>query len=290
MSKSLLAASLVLAMNLFGQFSPLRGSLQVKGEVRHNASASVNELGVELYDRGQHQVIEREHVMNDGSFEFRDVAPGSYEVRLVNRYGDGIRTEYVTVNQGGESVVFQMVESGAKAVSGPVDVSQLKHQVNRKALREFQIAARSIASGNPAASVPHLEKSIQADPDFAGSHHQLGVALMAQREPEKALAEFKKATVLDPALAVGHANLAIVLMTLHRAAEAELAARRAVQLEPSMVKAHFVLALSLLRQQKIDKEALGHLRLAYDDFPQARELGAKLETQLTATKKPLSEP
>jgi hypothetical protein len=49
-----------------------------------------------------------------------------------------------------------------------------------------------------------------------------------------------------------------------------------------MVKAHFVLALSLMRQQHYDKEVLGHLRLAYDAFPQARDLGSKLEARLTA--------
>lgn len=282
MSKYLLAASLVLAINLFGQIGQLRGNLQVKGEVRHNPLASVNELGVELYDRGQHQIIEREHVMNDGSFEFRNINPGSYEVRLVNRYGDGIKTEFVNVNQGSESVVFQMGDSGNKVVTGAVDVSQLKHEVNRKALREYRLAAKAIATGDPAASVPHLLKSIEADPQFAGSHHQLGVALMAEGKSEEALAEFEKATTLDPALAVGHANLAIVLMTLNRSGEAEVAARRAVQLEPSMVKAHFVLALSLMRQQHYDREVLGHLRLAYDEFPQARDLGSKLEARLTA--------
>jgi hypothetical protein len=38
---------------------------------------------VELHDRQQPQAVERVPVMNDGSFEFRNVATGNYEVRLL---------------------------------------------------------------------------------------------------------------------------------------------------------------------------------------------------------------
>jgi tetratricopeptide (TPR) repeat protein len=276
--KYLLAASLVLAMNLFSQ---LRGNLHVTGEVQHEPSVTVDELIVELHDQ-QHQVIDRAFVMNDGRFEFRNVASGNYEVRLVNRYGDGIRSEYVNLNQGSESVIFRIAEEAKKPASGGVAVSQLQHHVNRKALHEFNLANKAIGAGNVGDSVPHLVKSIAADPEFAGAHHQLGVALMAQGQPDEARAEFEKAVALDPALAVGHSNLAIVMMSLSRFGEAETEARRAIQLEPNMVKAHFVLALSLLRQQKPGKEALNHLRRAYEEYPQARTIGSKLAAQLAA--------
>jgi tetratricopeptide (TPR) repeat protein len=278
--KYFLAASLALAMNLFSQ---LRGNLHVTGEVQHDPSAIVNELTVELYDQQQHQIIDRAFVMSDGRFEFRNVAAGNYEVRLVNRYGEGIKSEYVSLNQGTESVIFRIAEDAKKPVSGTVAVSQLEHHVNRKALHEFQLATKALENGNAAGSVPHLEKSIAADPQFAGAHHQLGVALMAQGQPDEARAEFEKAVALDPALAVGHTNLAIVMMSLRRFGDAENEARRAIQLEPNMVKAHFVLALSLLRQQKLGKEALNHLRRAYEEYPQARTIGSKLAAQLAAT-------
>jgi tetratricopeptide (TPR) repeat protein len=185
-------------------------------------------------------------------------------------------------------VTFRIDTPTQKPVSGAVAISQLEHHVNRKALREYRLAAKSFAKGDAAASVPHLEKSIEADPEFAAAHHQLGVALSAQAEPERAASEFQKSIALDPALAIGHSNLAIVLMKLNRFGEEEKEARRALQLEPnllepSLVKAHFVLALSLLCQQKYGKEALNHLRLACEEFPQARAMGSKLEAQLAAT-------
>jgi tetratricopeptide (TPR) repeat protein len=278
--KCLLAASLALAMNLSGQ---LRGNLHITGEVQHDLSTTVNDLSVELHDSQQHQVIDRAFVMDDGHFEFRNVAAGTYEVRLVNRYGNGLQSEYLNLSPGSESVTFRITDRAAKPVTGAVAITQLEHHVSRKALREYRLATKAMVSGDVAASVPHLEKSIEADPQFAGAHHQLGVALMAQGAPEQALAEFHRATELDPALAIGHSNQAIILMKLNRFGEAETEARRAIQLAPNVMKAHYVLAISLLRQKKYYREALNHLRLSYEEFPQARAMGSKLEAQLAGT-------
>lgn len=287
MPKYLLAASLALAMNTFaqiGQFGMSRGMIHVTGEVRHDPSTALGEFAVELYDSGQHQVIDRAHVSNDGSFEFRGISAGNYEVRLVSRYGNTIRTEYVQLNQATESVVISMSQPQKTLPAGTVDVSQLAHRVNKKAMSEYRLAAKAMSGGDTAGSVPHLRKSIEADPEFAGAHHQLGVALMAMDQPEKARAELQAALSLEPALALGYMNLAIVDLKLNQAGESELAARRAVKLDPTVAKAHFVLALSLIQQRKYGQETLDNLRAAADEFPQARDISSRLRAQLQAVK------
>lgn len=274
MRKYLLPAAIAVTMNMFGQ---LPGDLHITGEIQHDSSTDVTQLWVELHNTQQPEALQRAPVMYDGNFEFHNVPSGNYELRLLSRYGDPIRSEYVSLNRGQQSVMFRLQTATRKPPAGAVSVSQLQHQVNRKAIREYRLGVRSAAKGDAVAAMRQLRSSVDADPEFVAAHHQLGVALVSQGELEQALAEFRKSVALDPALAIGYSNLAIVLLKLQRFAEAEKESRRALQLEPDMVKAHYILAFSLLYQRKDSKEALNHLRLTYGEFPQARAMGSQIE-------------
>jgi tetratricopeptide (TPR) repeat protein len=255
----------------------LHNSFSVRGEVQHDPGQRVDDLYVELYEQDRHMLVEKVAVSFDGQFEIRQASAGNYEIRLVDRLGNAIRSEYTRLNGDGQPLTFRFTRERPKVPGGPVSLSALRHGENRKAMREFHLAAKATAKGDIASSVTHLNKSIVLDPDYAPAHNQLGLIFATLGDQENSLLEFKKTVALDSSLVIPHGNLAIALFRTDRLGEAEAEARKAIQLDSNYAKGHYVLALCLLRQHKYGKETLAQLRQASEAFPQARVLVEKLE-------------
>ena len=222
----------------------MRGGFAVRSEVEHDPGDRVDDLYVELYEQDRHMLVEKVAVAFDGSFELRQAAVGNYEVRLVDRSGNALRTEYTSLN-GGQPLTFRFNAERRKMPGGSVSLSALKHRENRKAMGEFQRAVKDNAAGDAQSSLTHLQKSIALDPSYAPAHNQLGLIAATRGDAQGALQEFEKAVMLDPALPIPHCNLAIALLRAGRPSEAEAEARKAIQLDPNYVKAHSVLTLCL---------------------------------------------
>jgi Tfp pilus assembly protein PilF len=56
-----------------------------------------------------------------------------------------------------------------------------------------------------------LEQAVQADPDHARSHLNLGMALQLEQRPEEAITVLRRAVSLDPQLGEAWNNLGFVL-------------------------------------------------------------------------------
>lgn len=275
----LLAIVLLGISCVFGQVP--RG-FPVRGEVEHNPGYRVDDLRVELIEQDRHMLVEKAAVAFDGTFELRQATAGNYEIRLVDRFGNGIRSEYTSLNAASPAVTFRLTDERPKAVGGAVSISSLKHRENKKAMREFHLAVKANASGDAQSCVTHLNESIALDPDYAPAHNQLGLIFATRGDEKSALLEFEKAVQLDAGLVIPHTNLGIALLRAGRPADAETEARKAIQLDSTYAKAHWVLALCLICQHKQGNEALAQLRQSSEAFPQARELVEKLEAQLAA--------
>ena len=221
-----------------------RSGFAVRGEVEHDPSTRVDDLYVELYEQDRHMLVEKVAVAFDGSFELRQATLGNCEVRLVDRAGNAIRTEYASLNPG-QPLMFRFTPERRKMPGGPVSLSTLKRHENRKAMREFERAVKEHAAGDVESSLAHLQKSVALDPSFAPAHNQLGLIAATRGDAEGALLQFQEAVKLDATLPIPHCNLAIALLRAGRSREAEVEARQAVQLDPNYVKARTVLALCL---------------------------------------------
>ncbi len=277
MRANLLVASLALPALCLCQS---QGGFYLRGEVQHDPTDRVDDLSVELYDPTRHSPPERTYVMHDGGFEFRQVAPGNYEIRLVDRSGTILRSLYSSLNPGLAAVTFNIAHDRPKPVAGGVSVSQLAHRENRKAMNEYRAAVKALSHQDLETAMPHLEKSIALDPGFGPAHHRLALAYISRGDSAKALAEFEKTVACDPSLVAGHSNLAMALLQVGRAPEAEAEARKAIQLDPSYLKGRYVLGLSLVRQQKLGAETLTNLRESAPEFPQAQQLVDRLTSKV----------
>ena len=264
---------------VFAQFDP---NMTFRGEIIQSAAIPSNDLMVEVVDQSTHLIVERTFVNSDGSFEFRQLHSGSYEVRVLNGQSDLLHSEYTVVNQGTGRLTIRLPELLHSKPGGVVALASLVHRVDRKAAKDLEKAQRNFLHGDLQGAVEEARKALQRDPTYAAAHNQLGGYYVALHQPANALSEFQRTVALDPAMPIGHSNLSLLLIMLDRPTEAEAEARRALQLNPALGKAHYILGISLLRQKKFTLEALSHLRQASADFPPARQITSELEKRLAA--------
>ena len=249
----------------------------VKGEILHDGAAFPSGLMVELRNLSHAQPPERVPVMHDGSFEFRQLEIGQYDVKVTNSRGDVIQEDFIGIRQG-ERLVLRLRERGPglPAGSGAISVRQLLHPVPSKAAKELLRAQEASRTGDAKRSIEHLEKALRIDPDYMEAHNNLGVSYMGLNQYNKAAAEFQKTVDLDQGSAKGYLNLGLALLALRRYPEAETAARRAVELEPNSIPAHYAVGQILVRQEKNTPEALENLQSAVEQYPLARLLVAHI--------------
>ena len=118
-------------------------------------------------------------------------------------------------------------------------------------------------------AIPHLERAIHIDPNFAAAYALLGEAWglqgvwggMSNRQTSAiALQYSQKAVSLDPASSEAFASLGHSLMQSHRWNEGEVALRRAVALDPNNPYALQYLAQVLVQKGRVDES----VRISHD--------------------------
>jgi len=156
----------------------------------------------------------------------------------------------------------------------------LERRINPEAYDEY-LRARYILhkeTEHARKAVPHLERAIQLDPDFAAAYAALGEAWgmdgvwghdgTPRQAYAKALDYSQKAVSLDPASAETYASLGHSLMQNRRWKDAETALRRALQLDPNNLEAIEYLTLLLSQKDRLP-EALKVIREAAANNPVA---------------------
>lgn len=139
----------------------------------------------------------------------------------------------------------------------------LERRINPEAFDEY-LRARYILhkeTEHARKAIPHLERAIQLDPNFAAAYAALGEAWgmegvwgpdsSAREVYPKALDYSQKAVSLDPASAEAYASLGHSLMQNRRWKDAETALRRAIQLDPNNLEAIEYLTLLLAQKDRL---------------------------------------
>lgn len=244
----------------------------IRGEISADQSGSLDGLNVEILDQGR--PVEKAAVRPDGSFEFRGIPEGSYQIRVVTLYGDVVRREFVYI---GEHTGLLMLKLPGKKeqqpVTGTVSMKELRNPVPGKARKELLRADAAYSAGKVEESIERLQKAIRLHPDYLEAHNNLGVRYMRLRDFQRAAEEFRRATEIDPASALSQANLSLALATLRKYAEAEQAARRALATDPGFMPANYALGLSLAGQNNCALEGVESMIKVSGKYPKAR-LGA----------------
>ncbi len=126
------------------------------------------------------------------------------------------------------------------------------------------------------------QKSVEAVPDNARGHNNVGLALKSQRRLDEAVAAYRRALDFQPDYVDAHNNLGIVMAMKGRLDEAIGHCEKAVTLEPAYAKAYNNLGIIRAMQGRFD-EAVEYCREAIrirPDYPQAHNnLGNALGSQ-----------
>lgn len=139
----------------------------------------------------------------------------------------------------------------------------LESRINPEAYDEylrgrFLLRQESGAENNKA--IPHLERAIQLDPNFAAAYAALGEAWClpwGKKNPRetyaKGLEYSQQAVRLDPNSSEAYASLGHSLMQNHRWKEGEVALRRAIELDTNNPYAVEYLAILLAEKGRVDE-------------------------------------
>jgi Tfp pilus assembly protein PilF len=157
-----------------------------------------------------------------------------------------------------------------------ISIEQLSHRVPASAAREYAASVKALGTGDIRQSIEHCRKAMEADPDNASAHNDLGVLYVDGGQPEEALKEFRHAIALQPRLTVALVNASFASLTMGRFQEAELFARGALETSGSDRHAHLMLGWSLVSQYRFTDAALDSLHIAEREFPEARLAAADL--------------
>jgi tetratricopeptide (TPR) repeat protein len=103
------------------------------------------------------------------------------------------------------------------------------------------------------AAISIHRRRIDANPNSAEAHRQLGEILILQGRDDEALAELLVATWLDPKDARAHAAAGQVYARMTRSADAVDALARALALDPRLREARYTLGTMLMRVGKADE-------------------------------------
>ena len=255
------------------QVTPVQAGVVVQGEISaNNSSLSSWTVALIPLSRGKTQ---RTAPRPDGSFEFRDVTAGIYELRVDNGQGRTQYSQIVSLSRAEEMLSIRIpVEDPAPFKSQLVSVQQLQHKVPREARLEFRRGSAALKKRQLNAAVDHLKAAVAVDPADADAHNDLGVAYIRLREYEKGAEQFQEAIALDPTHQLANDNLCIALVKMGRYAEAGYAADRILRRGYASSVAHYAAAASLVAAGGGELEALNHLRRAEEDIPKAHLVAA----------------
>jgi Tfp pilus assembly protein PilF len=166
------------------------------------------------------------------------------------------------------TVVFLLC--AGPGVTQTISIEQLSHRVPASAAREYAASVKALETGDIRRSIEHCQKAIEADPDNASAHNDLGVLYLDSGRPEEALSEFRRAIALQPRLTAALVNASFASLTLGHSQDAETFARGALGISGSDHHAHLLLGWSLVSQFRFTSAALDSLRIAEREFPEAR--------------------
>jgi tetratricopeptide (TPR) repeat protein len=233
---------------------------------------------VEVRDLGNHMTQQRESVATDGSFQFRDLACGSYEIRVVTALNsETLVQELIDVNPMGGQVVLHMPRTETtRPVSGVVSVRDLQSRVPKKAFRAFVKAQHYAETNKPDEAIGQLRQAIALDPNWRDAHVNLGAELMKVGHYEEGLEELQEAIRIGPPTAMMYTDYAAVLATVRRPADGEKAVREALRLDASFRRAHYLLGHMLAMQSGRENEALDHLRAGATEVPAAHIVASQV--------------
>jgi Tfp pilus assembly protein PilF len=196
----------------------------------------------------------------EGTFAFENLLPGQYLLTLEREEEATIGRPVEIKSYPAPKIVFLEITLNKESASvreivtdaSNHEFSALKaapSHVSRKALREFEKAAKESASGSPAKAIVHLRRAIREQPDYFEAHNNLGVQYQKLRQWDQAIQSYRRAIELQPRSAKAHVNLAAVFLEQGQIQSAMDSLEAARKTEPGSAYVHLALGEFYFRKQ-----------------------------------------
>ena len=204
----------------------------------------------------------------DGRFRFHKLLPGTYTVAVFSAgRGEVRRTVEVGPSTGGSGRRVSIEIDLAPGDFAPPEPER-QHTVSARALaipgraqRDYDEAHKALSRRDTAAAVSHLERAVEAAPQFAAAWNELGTIAYQTQNFSRAEECFLQALDQDPHAFEPLVNLGGVEVTLHKTERALDYNIQAVLARPNDALAHSQLGMAYFQAGNNDL-ALQHLDVA----------------------------
>jgi tetratricopeptide (TPR) repeat protein len=243
----------------------------VKGTVIADESFGGIHLVVTLTDSVYRRETARSYLGTDGSFEFRDVATGTYTLEIGIEGGNAIQQQVVNIEGTGAQLEVRLTGPLKKPFgAGTVSVRQLQHPLSSKAKKIFDTAKKASDRGEYLHEIEILRSALNDPSAVPYARMNIGVAYMKAGQPASAVPELQEAVRLMPENPSAHTNLAYALLLSKHVDASEVECRKALQLDRNNAKARWVMGSVLLSKGSHEQEAVEDLHFASREIPTAR--------------------
>lgn len=210
-----------------------------------------------------------------GNFNSSSLPRGLYQIRVSAPSGPVFYKETRTLNGAHDAIVVS-VPQPPSALSGTntVSVATLKREPARKARVELNAAWKATQNGNTLASVEHLLRAIDIDPQYPEARINLAGHYAQMGRHAEALQQGQKAFEIDSAIPDVGRGYAMILLMNKKYRECETVARFMISNQYYTAEMKAALAISLIGQRRNLEEALANLSQAAAEVPMARALAA----------------
>jgi tetratricopeptide (TPR) repeat protein len=265
-------------VHAYGQFSTAKPDMvEFRGRVAGGGYSSYDNLAIEITSLRDRTLREHVDVASDGSFGFRAIPQGDYELRVTSIYGTELVSTIESIGPGSPPAEIRLQEPKLeKPVSGIVSVKELIHPPSKQVRKLLDSGHKLFEAEHYDDAVARFREAAKDDPECPEAHADLGMALTKTGDWVDATQEYRAAVVLDPTNSVLHSNLSAALAVQKRYGEAQNEAFAALKLDSRNARAHYVMGAILLQTQGSLPAAVAHLVASENDFPSVKETVAKI--------------
>jgi tetratricopeptide (TPR) repeat protein len=240
----------------------------IEGQLSATQGSLPDRLSIEVVAEGR--VVDRTDAARDGSFTFRNLDAGQYEIRVVDVRANVIRTDFVAIGPQTGRLEFRLPGlREERPASGTISLRALTKPTPAAARKALIRSQAAFARGDIQQAFEHLLTAKGKCLECPEVHNNLGALYMKTGAFENAAFAFSTAVELDPSSSPAQTNLALALITLGQYAQAEAPARKGLELDAGSTAARYAIGLIALAKRECTPEALYHLRAASSAYPRA---------------------
>jgi len=189
-----------------------------------------------------------------GSFEFYDLASGSYAL-AINQQGYQpieVTVDLSLTSSNGVTIYLKPLASNSPAATSHSTISTHELSMPQKARDLMESGRKKLRDKDAQGALSDFQEAVSTAPDYYEAHYQVALAYLTIGKPDDAEKSFRKSIeVSGDKYGEADVGLGKVLLDKGNAADAEKTLRRGVELSPNSSRGFYELGRAQLTEKKI---------------------------------------